>query len=215
MQDILIYGAGGHATVTIDLLEHLHEFHIKGVLDDTKEYWGKECMKYPILGGFDVLAKPEFKTYMIAIGIANPQMRETLFKKITAQGFSIPTLIHPTAYIGNKVIIKEGAMILPHAVINIGATIGTGAVVNTAAIVEHECKIGSFVHIAPGVHLGGKVVVKDGTLVGIGATILPYLEVGEHAIVGGGAVVITNVAPQTTVVGNPAHILEKNHDSHR
>lgn len=47
-------------------------------------------------------------------------------------------------------------------------------------------------------------VVKRGASIGSGATILAGVVIGERAIVGAGAVVTRDVAPDTTVAGNPA-----------
>ena len=47
-------------------------------------------------------------------------------------------------------------------------------------------------------------LVKKGASIGANATILPGLTIGEGAMVGAGAVVTRDVAPFTTVFGNPA-----------
>ena len=68
--------------------------------------------------------------------------------------------------------------------------------------------IGTAVHICPGAKLAGRVAVESGALVGIGATVLQNLRIGYEAVVGGGAVVIADVAPMTTVVGVPAKVVD-------
>ena len=209
MQDILVYGSGGHSKVTIDLLEKLQEFNIKGILDDNKEQWGKEYFGYKILGGINILEETS-KDCKIAIGIASPKTRQKVFEAVQRKGYSVPTLIHPTACIAKGVVMEEGVIVMAHAVINADAKIGKGTVINTSAIVEHECDIGDFTHICPGTHLAGKVIVKDNAFVGLGSCIIEFNEIGEGAIVGAGSVVTKNVPPNTTVVGNPARILKKN-----
>ncbi|MEO1334623.1 MAG: WxcM-like domain-containing protein, partial [Myxococcota bacterium] len=52
-----------------------------------------------------------------------------------------------------------------------------------------------------------KIVVKDGASIGANATILPGLTIGQHAMVGAGAVVTRNVPPYAVVAGNPARIV--------
>ncbi len=51
--------------------------------------------------------------------------------------------------------------------------------------------------------------IEAGASIGGGATILPGICIGAGATVGAGAVVTRDVAPNTTVVGNPARILVK------
>lgn len=45
--------------------------------------------------------------------------------------------------------------------------------------------------------------------IGIGAKIMPGVEIGDHAVVGAGTVVTKDVPPYTMVVGSPAKIIKK------
>jgi acetyltransferase-like isoleucine patch superfamily enzyme len=49
--------------------------------------------------------------------------------------------------------------------------------------------------------------IKRGARVGVNATLLPEVVVGEEALVGAGAVVTRDVPPRTVVVGNPARVI--------
>jgi len=50
-------------------------------------------------------------------------------------------------------------------------------------------------------------VVRKGSSIGSGATLLPNISVGENAIVGAGSVVTKDVPPNAIVVRNPARVL--------
>jgi len=50
-------------------------------------------------------------------------------------------------------------------------------------------------------------LVKTGASIGSGATILPNLVIGDHAIVGAGSVVTRDVPSHAIVAGNPARVL--------
>ncbi len=50
-------------------------------------------------------------------------------------------------------------------------------------------------------------LVKKGASIGANATLLPGITVGEHAMVGAGAVVTRDVPPRAIVAGNPARIV--------
>jgi acetyltransferase-like isoleucine patch superfamily enzyme len=50
-------------------------------------------------------------------------------------------------------------------------------------------------------------LVRTGASIGSGATILPNLVIGEHAIVGAGSVVTRDVPARTIVAGCPARVL--------
>jgi UDP-2-acetamido-3-amino-2,3-dideoxy-glucuronate N-acetyltransferase len=52
-----------------------------------------------------------------------------------------------------------------------------------------------------------QTLVRKGASIGANATILPGLTIGQHAMVGAGAVVTRSVPPFAVVVGNPAQII--------
>ncbi len=47
-------------------------------------------------------------------------------------------------------------------------------------------------------------IIEDGASIGAGAVILPGITIGANSIIGAGSVVVNDVKPLTTVVGNPA-----------
>ncbi len=104
--------------------------------------------------------------------------------------------IHPGALLGRRLFID-------HA---------TGVVIGETAIV------GSDVTIYQGVTLGGTgkghgkrhPTVCDNVFIGNNANILGNITVGENSRVGAGSVVLTDVPPNSTVVGVPAHIVYRN-----
>ena len=53
------------------------------------------------------------------------------------------------------------------------------------------------------------VTIKSYAKVYSGATILPGVTIGEHAIVAGGAIVIQDVAPNSVVAGTPAKVIRE------
>jgi UDP-2-acetamido-3-amino-2,3-dideoxy-glucuronate N-acetyltransferase len=53
-----------------------------------------------------------------------------------------------------------------------------------------------------------ETIVKKGASIGANATILPGIVIGEHAMVGAGAVVTRDVPDNCVVVGNPARIVK-------
>jgi acetyltransferase-like isoleucine patch superfamily enzyme len=82
--------------------------------------------------------------------------------------------------------------------------VGKHAIVNTGAIIEHDCRLGDFVHVAPGARLAGAVVVEDRCLVGIGASVLPMVRIAEDSVIGAGSVVVRDIPPRSVAYGVPA-----------
>jgi acetyltransferase-like isoleucine patch superfamily enzyme len=53
----------------------------------------------------------------------------------------------------------------------------------------------------------GRVVIKDGAHIGIGAIIMPGVTIGEGAIIGAGSVVTHDIPPYCVAVGSPAKVI--------
>ncbi len=103
--------------------------------------------------------------------------------------------IHPAARIGHGILMDHGT----------GVVIGETAVVEDNVSILHEVTLGGTGKIGGDRH----PKVRKGCLISVGAKILGNIEIGEGAKVGGGAVVLNNVAPHTTVAGIPARLVGK------
>ncbi|TVY10317.1 acyltransferase [Paenibacillus cremeus] len=55
----------------------------------------------------------------------------------------------------------------------------------------------------------GKVRIGSNVLIGANTTILPGVTIGDHAVVGAGAVVHKDVAPYSFVAGNPLRVIRE------
>jgi serine O-acetyltransferase len=101
--------------------------------------------------------------------------------------------IHPAAEIGDALFIDHG----------------------TGVVVGETAEIGDNVTLYQGVTLGGTgfatgkrhPTVEDNVTIGSGAKLLGPITVGHGAKIGANSVVITDVPPKSTVVGNPGHVV--------
>lgn len=82
-----------------------------------------------------------------------------------------------------------GGLLLTHPI---------GVVIHPNATVGCNCLILQQVTLVDGVKVGGHVDISAG------AKIVKPVTIGDHAIIGANAVVLDDVAPETTVVGIPA-----------
>lgn len=139
--------------------------------------------------------------HVIAIG--DPTIRRRIADEIDETATAI-TLVDPTASLGDDVTLGAGAMVYPGAICTTNVRIGRHSHLNCRSVVSHDCRVGDFVSLSPGVLLNGNVTIEPGAFLGTGAIVLPGVRVGQDAVVGAGAVVIDDVPPGVTVVGVPA-----------
>jgi len=199
---IVIFGCGGHGRVVADTLK-VAGAPLAGFLDDRPP--GLVVNEIPVLGDRGCLEKQEFLTqYAVLIAVGETRLRRQLALLVLAQGGRLARAIHPRAVIAADVSIGQGTVIMAGAVINTGTRIGRFAIVNTGATIDHDNMIEDGVHISPGCHLAGNVICRADAFIGTGASIIPRVQIGERAIVGAGAAVISNIPSDVLAVGCPA-----------
>ena len=149
----------------------------------------------------------------VCIAIANSEVRSRLAEQCIADKVSFFEVRASNVVELDEVVIGEGAVLCPFVTITSNIRIGKHFHANLNSFVEHDCVIGDFVTFAPGVHCNGNVHIEDHAYIGTGAILRQGkpgepLVIGRGAVVGMGAVVTKNVAPGTTVIGNPARVME-------
>lgn len=210
MRKLIIWGAGGHGKVVLDIAQAMALFAETVFIDDVcppseQSFCG--CQLLPSSNGIETFKAAGHTAFVVAIG--NNRVRERCFHEGLLQGLEGATLIHPSAVVSRSAHVGAGTVVMPRVVVNADAVIGNNCILNTGVIVEHDCHIADHVHLAPGVTLGGNVTVETHALLGIGTIVLPGGTIGESAVVGAGSVVLQSAPPRTTSVGVPAKVLSK------
>lgn len=167
---ILLIGGGGHARACIDVIEQENRFAIYGLLDSYALQNGiNEVSGYPILGGDDMLESllHQVKSAFITLGqIKTHTHRMRIYQNLKVIGYNLPTIISPLAHIAKGVNLKEGSIIMHHALVNTNAKIGTACIINSKALVEHDCVVGDFCHLSTASVINGNCHIGEGSFLG-------------------------------------------------
>ena len=212
MKDIAIYGAGGFGREVQSLIGQLNAkeltYNFVGFFDDGKSK-GELINGSPVLGGMEELNKWS-KPLCLALAIGDPGVKKQVFDKITNPLISFPSLIHPSAMIGESrfVRIDEGCIICGGTIITVNIVIERFVILNLSCTVGHDTTIGAFSSFMPTVNISGEVNIGEGVYVGTGAKIINQLSIGEWTIVGAGAVVAKSLPANCTAVGVPAKAIK-------
>ncbi len=116
--------------------------------------------------------------------------------------------------IGDRVILARGVTVNYAAKIGARTKIMDGAHITGGTIVEPDCFISAHVATANDNALGREQtpnlrppIIRRGAGIGLNASLLPGVEIGEGAIVGAGSVVTKDVPPGSVALGVPARVV--------
>lgn len=191
-KNLLIIGAGGHGKVCAEIASKIKDIPTNNwnkieFLDDNKK--GK-VLGFAILENNKKIAP---QNYEVFIAIGDNHTRSKLFEKYENEGFTIPTLVDPTAIVSESCRIGKGSVIMPGVVINADSEIGDCCIINTKAVVEHDNIIGNYVHISPATVLLGNVEVGDYTWIGANSTIKNGISINDNVIIGMGSKILKSI----------------------
>lgn len=207
VRDLVIFGTSGFAREVHQVLEDLNrdrrDWAVLGFLDDDRAKWGGEVHGLPVLG--DATWLQGHPGVGVSIGIGAPKAKKDVAGRCRAAGCgNYPSLVHPLAWVGNRVRIGEGTVICAGARITTDIEIGRYVILNLDATVGHDTVIEDYVTVAPSVNISGGARLGEGADLGTNASLIPGVRIGAWSRIGAGAAVVRDVPPGATVVGVPA-----------
>lgn len=209
-----VYGASGCGRGVIPLARQ--QLEGAGVYDANLVFID-DALQAKVVNGYAVMTYAEFLAFpatrrFVVVAIADAELREKIVVRCSIGGVVPWSVRAGNVIIMDEVSIGEGAILSPFVTLTSNIQIGRHFHANLYSYVEHDCVIGDFVTFAPGVKCNGNVWIGNHSYIGAGAVIRQGrhgkpLRIGEGAVVGMGAVVTRDVPSRTTVVGNPARIM--------
>lgn len=142
---------------------------------------------------------PGFKAIMAhrlahALWVRNWKLLARIISQISR--FFTQIEIHPGATIGEGFFIDHGS----------GVVIGETAEIGNNVTIYHQVTLGGTGHEKGKRH----PTIGDNVVIGNGSRVLGPFTVGENSRIGAGSVVLSEVPPNSTVVGNPGRIVRQN-----
>jgi acetyltransferase-like isoleucine patch superfamily enzyme len=206
MDDLIIMGAGPHAQEMTDIV---------GEINRAQPTWN--------LLGFLV---PEAQAGLVgtALGCGYPVLDTYAAIGHYPDAFFVPeyncgypdvphgrsaSLVAHSAFVASTAQIGRGCVIYPHCFVGHNAVLGDRVFLLSGSVINHDCRLDDDVTAGSAVSLAGFVHVEAGCYLGQACTIRQYLAIGRGSLIGMGSVVITDVAPNCVMVGNPAHKLKE------
>ena len=206
--NIIVVGAGGHCRVVLSILSHYEEINVIGIADRDRKNLGEEILGIQVQytwDDFQAVYDEGVPNAVLAVG--SNKERKHLFNELTEIGYSIKTLIDPSALIDKGAKIGIGTTICMGVKIGPLVSIGDNCIIYTGTVIDHETIIKNDCFIAPGVCIAGRVSIENGSFVGIGCSIKEKIKIGANTVIGAGSVVINDFPPNTKAAGVPARQL--------
>ena len=205
---LLLIGGGGHCRAVLDCVLRVGSFDDIGIVDYDST---ASALGVPVVGTDDDLPdllRDGWTHAFISVGsVGSTSLRRKLCQMVKDIGFTVPSIVDPSAQIAGGTEIGEGVFIGKLVVVNTGSKIGNCAIINTGAIVEHDCRVGEFSHISPGGILCGQVTIGPDSHIGAGSVVRQQISVGSGSVVGAGSVVVKDIPENVIAFGNPCKVV--------
>ena len=210
--DVVIYGTGGFAREVHQIVEDSNaqeqRWNFLGWIDDDARSVGREVHGMSVLGGADWLA--DHAQVGVLVGVGATPSRWRIVRSIRERSANpFPTLVHPLAWLGNRIGLGEGTVVCAGSLLTTDLTVGSHTILNLDCTVGHDAVLGDFVTVAPSVNISGNVAIEIGCDLGTGATLIQGISIGHWTTVGAGAVVVRDLPANVTAVGVPAQAIKE------
>jgi len=203
---IAIFGSSGMARAIVDICDTMKCSDVVFIDRDN----GTDPVS-----GISIVSEENVKSladegYLFSIGIGDNKIR----KKISEKFFDIPfaNVVHSSASFGRgsraNLDKTSGNIIMAGAIFSGNITFSNFGLYNFNCIVGHDVCFGNFVHLGPGTIICGCVDICDevyvwtGSMVRNGASREQRVIIGENAVMGMGAVALSNVPSGLSVPPN-------------
>ncbi|MGI4718297.1 MAG: acetyltransferase [Janthinobacterium lividum] len=203
--DVVIISAGGFGRTMMCTAngdpDSGKRWRVTGFLDNRAALAASAPL--PVLGDPDTYQARSNERFLCALG--DPAMRRRFAAPLLAQGASFINL--RTGLRGATGITMGQGCVFDNVVqMGVDTQMGDFVIVQSTTVIGYEVRIGSYVTINPFVFIGGGAEIGDDVVINPHATILPGVKVGAGAVIGAGSVVMRDVPPGVTMIGNPATI---------
>ena len=210
---LVILGTSGSAYDVLDIVGALNResatWEVAGFLDDARPP-GSRYLDLPVLGALRDAPRIADSLFINVIGSDTGYRRRAEIVRSTGLAPErFATLVHPQASVSPWARLGRGVYVSFGASIGGGVITGDHVSFSPACVIGHDSVIADCALIAPAAVISGFVQVGRSCYIGAGAMIRQRLRIEDGALVGMGAVVVRDVAPGTTVIGNPAKTLAR------
>lgn len=210
MKNLYIVGASGCGREVLNIIKDIHalkgvQWNVVGFLDDNLHALeGIEC-DYKVVETIQNYVPQE--NDVLALGIANPQIKEKIVTMLKNKGAAFQSIIHPYVALGRFNTVGEGAVIYSGFGMSVNVNIGSFCTLLACGL-GHDVTVGDFSTISTWCNIMGHVKIGKRVFMGGNCAVAPSAVIEDDAYVGVGSVVLRKVKAGKKVFGNPAREMD-------
>lgn len=200
---LVIFPYNGNGLEALDCIDY-EKYDVLGFIDDDIK---KYSSNYEIFPRSIIM---DFKELFLLAVPGSPSSFRQRAENINSLGLNparFINAIHPRASIGKKVNIGYNCLIMAGVVITSNAVIHNHVCLLPNTVIHHDVMVNDYTLIGSNVVVAGGTSIGQNCYIGSGTNVINGIHIGDGALVGLGSNVIKDVPVNSTVAGNPAHLI--------
>lgn len=199
---LLIVGASAFAEVAFEYFSHDSEYEPVAFVVEREFMSAPELLGLPIVPMDEVVAKFPPATHSFYAALVYTQMNRLRTRLMTAarsMGYEPASYVSSQASVWPNVEIGDHSFVFEDNTLQPFARVGQNVVLWSGNHIGHHSAIGDNSFISSHVVISGFVEVGKNCFFGVNSTIGNNVSIGDDTFVGAGAIVTSDVAPDTIV----------------
>lgn len=210
---LAIYGSGSVGREITQLVNEMssigQQYQDMFFVDDTLDKNGKSIDGLKCITFADVERQYKDNECVFVVGVGEPKNRQLIYNRIKDKGYSLITLIHPSVFLPNSVVLGEGVVINKYTIISIHTEIRNNSYIQPQASIGHDVVIGENCVISTHSTISGHCCIGDNSYVAINVPIREGVTIGNNCIVGMGSIITKDVPNDTITAGATGRVVPR------
>jgi sugar O-acyltransferase (sialic acid O-acetyltransferase NeuD family) len=203
---LVVIGCGGLGRETARAaLDGGFPGEVLGFLDDDPSKAGATIDGLPVLGPIDRAREPGGVVFVVATGRPDQYTsRHAIVQRLGLPEDRFARVVHPAASLAGDTELGCGSVVLAGVVATAGVRIGAHVALMPHVVLTHDVEVDAFATVASSAALAGGTRVGRGAYLGAATLVRQGVAVGDWAMTGMGALVLTDVPAGRLWFGAPA-----------
>lgn len=203
--DLIVIGAGGHATSLAEVARSAG-YRILAFVDADRD--GATLLGRPVIASADAALQAGTPA-AVAIGdnAARQRVAEALRARFPQAVF--PALVHASASVSAYATLGPGTVVMQQASVGSNARVGAFCIVNTGASLDHDGAMHDHASLAPRAATGGRVTLGARAAVALGAVVKQGVTIGADSVLGANSYLGVDLAACRVAYGTPARVIRE------